>query len=188
MDTIEDKSNPSTEILIARIRDRAYNLYETRQMLCTEAVLTAMNQGLNGGLTKAQTMAMAAPFCAALGESGCVCGALSGAVMASGLLLGQEHAYRHRMRMRAGARRLHDAFKTAHGTTCCRALTRQVKDDPKAHFRHCAQLTAQSAEMAARLVLQERPELAARADNGFLARRQSILGGAWLRLVNYFSH
>ena len=100
MDTIEDKSNPSTEILIARIRDRAYNLYETRQMLCTEAVLTAMNQGLNGGLTKAQTMAMAAPFCAALGESGCLCGALSGAVMASGLLLGQNRAGRNRKKMR----------------------------------------------------------------------------------------
>jgi len=182
----KEKNDPN-EALIGRIRDRAYNLYETRQMLCTEAVLTALNQGLEGGLTDAQTTAMAAPFCAALGESGCLCGALSGAVMASGLLLGQEHAYRRRKHMRASARRLHDAFKITHGATCCRALTRKVKDDPKAHFRHCALLTAQAAEMAARLVLEMRPELIDRANNGFLDRRPSAFGGVWLRLVNYFA-
>jgi C_GCAxxG_C_C family probable redox protein len=183
----EEKNDPS-EALIARIRDRADNLYRSRQMLCTEAVLTALNQGLDGGLTDAQAAAMAAPFCVALGDSGCLCGALSGAVMASGLLLGQQHAFRHRKAMRASARQLHDAFKSANGATCCRVLTRKVKDDPKAHFQHCAGLTAQAAELAARLVLDKQPELASRANNGFLDRHQSILGGAWLRLVNYFSH
>ena len=182
----EETENDPNEELIARIRDRAYNLYETRQMLCTEAVLAAMNQGLNGGLTQAQAAAMAAPFCAALGESGCLCGALSGAVMASGLLLGRAHVYRHRPQMRDSARRLHDAFKDANGATCCRALTSAVRHDPKAHFEQCAGLTAQAAEMAARLVLEERPELAILADNEFLAKRQSALAGAWRRLVNFF--
>lgn len=182
---MEETSNPSIETLIARIRERAYNLYRTRQMLCAEAVLSAMNQGLNGGLTHAQTTAMAAPFCAALGQSGCLCGALSGAVMASGLLLGQDRVHRRRKSMRASARRLHDAFMFTNGATCCRTLTRKVKHDPKAHFRHCADLTAQAAEMAARLVLAERPELATRSDSRFLAKRDSTFGGAWCRLVNY---
>ncbi|MEJ2040676.1 MAG: C-GCAxxG-C-C family protein, partial [Desulfosarcinaceae bacterium] len=69
------------EALIAQIRQRAHNLYQTRQMLCTEAVLVALNHGLGGDLTEAQAVAMAAPFCAALGVSGCLCGALSGAVL-----------------------------------------------------------------------------------------------------------
>jgi C_GCAxxG_C_C family probable redox protein len=128
---------------------------------------------------------MAAPFCVALGESGCLCGALSGAVLASGLLLGQDHAYRRRRHMRRSARQLHDAFKAANGATCCRALTRKVKDDPQAHFRHCADLTAQAAEMAARLVLTKRPELVARADQAFLNGRQSLFGGAWRRLFHF---
>jgi hypothetical protein len=60
-----------TEELIAPIRERARNLYLTRQFLCTEAVLVALNHGLDGGLTNAQAIAIAAPFCEALGGSGC---------------------------------------------------------------------------------------------------------------------
>jgi hypothetical protein len=75
------------EALITAISSRAQNLYLTRQLLCTEAVVVALNHGLNGGLSEAQAVAMAAPFCAAMGESGCSCGALSGAEMACGLFL-----------------------------------------------------------------------------------------------------
>lgn len=186
MDNRKARSVAAAEVLIGRVRERARNLYETRQMLCTEAVLSALNQGLNGGLTDAQATAMAAPFCVAFGESGCLCGALSGAVMASGLLLGNQHPYRHRREMRDNARQLHDRFKATHGATCCRVLSKKVKHDPKAHFQKCAGLTAQAAEMAARLVLEQRPELARQADNGFLNRRQSAVGGALLRLVHLF--
>jgi C_GCAxxG_C_C family probable redox protein len=181
------KQDPQTEVLISGIADRARNLYLTRQMLCTEAVLTALNQGLRGGLTDTQATAMAAPFCIALGESGCLCGALSGAVMATGLLLGKDGAYRQRKNMRDNARQLHDQFKFAHGATCCRVLSKKVKHDKKAHFQKCAGLTAQAAEMAARLVLEKRPELAKQADNDFVNRRQSAIGGVLSRLVYLFS-
>ncbi len=182
-----EKTKTSTEALVARIKDRARNLYETRQLLCTEAVVMALNHGLDGGLTDAQATAVAAPFSVALGESGCLCGALSGAVLACGVLLGQRHPHRHRRDMRDSARRLHDAFKAANGATCCRALSKKVRHDKKAHFQQCADLTAQAAEMAARLVLERRPELISRADNRFLDRRQSAMGGALLRLAQLFS-
>ncbi len=174
--------------LAVRIRERARNLYLTRQMLCTEAVLAALNNGLDGGLTDAQATAMAAPFSAGMGKSGCVCGALSGAVMASGLLLGQARPGRHRKAGRHHARRLHDAFKDAHGATCCRLLSNTFQQDKNAHFRQCADFTAQAAEMAARLVLQERPGLIERVNYRFLAKRQSFTGGMLLRLVNFFRH
>lgn len=179
--------DPESETLIARIRDRARNLYETRQLLCTEAVVVALNQGLGGGLTEAQATAVAAPFSVAMGESGCLCGALSGAVLASGLLLGQKHPYRHRQVMRKASRQLHDAFKVANGATCCRVLSKKVRHDRKAHFQQCSGLTAQAAEMAARLVLEKRPELVAGVHNGFINKRQSVVGGALLRLVRRLS-
>lgn len=62
-----DKQDAQTETLIIGIADRARNLYLTRQMLCTEAVVTALNQGLKGGLTDVQATAVSAPFCVALG-------------------------------------------------------------------------------------------------------------------------
>jgi len=182
-----DKLIVLPEALISGIADRARNLYLTRQMLCTEAVVTALNQGLKGGLTDAQATAMSAPFCVALGESGCLCGALSGAVLATGLLLGKDGACRHRKSMRDSARRLHDQFKSTHGATCCRVLSKKVKHDKKVHFQHCAGLTAQAAEMAARLVLEKRPELANQADHAFINRRQSVVGGMLSRLAHLFS-
>lgn len=187
MNALQETRDPQTETLIADITDRARNLYLTRQMLCTEAVVASLNQGLDGGLTEIQAAAMAAPFCLAIGDSGCLCGALSGAVMATGLLLGKNGAYRHRRAMRNSARQLHDAFKTANGATCCRVLSKAVKGDKKAHFQQCADLTAQAAGMAARLVIENRPELVAQADNGFLAKRQSVVGAMLIRLVHLFS-
>jgi len=50
----EDRRIPQAEPLIAPIRERVRNLYQTRQMLCTEAVVVALNHGLDGGLTDAQ--------------------------------------------------------------------------------------------------------------------------------------
>jgi C_GCAxxG_C_C family probable redox protein len=185
--TPREKLNSSAEALIGRIRNRARNLYETKQLLCTEAVVSAMNQELKGGLSDAQATAMAAPFSVAMGESGCLCGALSGAVLSSGLLLGQKHPYCHRKTMREASRQLHDAFKAANGATCCRVLTKEVRHDKKAHFQHCSELTAQAAEMAARLVLKKRPELVAGVNYVFLNKRPSVLGGVLLRLVRLLS-
>lgn len=176
---------PETQALIEQIREKARNLYLTREMLCTEAVVTALNKGLDGGLTDDQAIAISAPHCIGLGESGCLCGALSGAVIAAGLFLGQKHPYRHRKEMRDSARQLHDAFKASNGSTCCRVLTKKVKHDPKTHFQHCAELTAEAAELATRLILEKRPELMDRADRGFIGQRQSRLRGGLMRMIRY---
>ena len=106
--------------------------------------------------------------------------------MASGLLLGKEHPYRFRKDIRSCARELHHNFRASHGAVCCRVLSKKVRHDKKAHFRQCADLTAGAAELAARLVLVKRPELAGSADKDFLMQHQSKLGGAFLRLVKYF--
>lgn len=175
---IDKSDDPRIEALILELSNHARSLYETRQMLCTEAVLVALNKGLNGGLTDKQALAMAAPFCIGIGESGCICGALSGAVLASGLLLGKGHSLIRRKFIRKSGRELHDTFKHAHGATCCRVLSKSVRHDKKIHFNHCAELTASAAEMAARLVLNQRPELIDNLDPSVKLKPQSRL--AWL--------
>jgi C_GCAxxG_C_C family probable redox protein len=182
----EPRYTPQTEAVIVQIRERARNLFETRQMLCTEAVVVTINSSLDGGLTDVQAVAMAAPFCMGLGESGCMCGALSGAVMVTGLFLGKDQPYRNRRDLRESARQLHDAFKASNGATCCRVLSQKVKHDKKAHFQQCADLTAESAEMAARLILKKRPELIDRLNKEFIAKRESGTGSALLRLYHYW--
>ena len=181
----ETTYNKQTEAVISQIRERARNLFKTRQMLCTEAVVVTLNNSLDGGLTEAQAVAMAAPFCMGLGESGCLCGALSGAVMATGLFLGKDHPYRNRSDMRDSARQIHDAFKASNGATCCRVLSKKVRHDKKAHLQQCADRTAEAAQLAARLILQKRPELIDRLNKEFIAKRDSGIGGALLRMYHY---
>lgn len=182
----DEKLDPLSEALIKQTGERARNLFETRQLMCAEAVLSSLNKGFGGGLTEPLIVAMAAPFGDALGGSGCLCGSLSGGVMATGLILGGERPYRHRSEIREAARQLHDAFKAANGSTCCRILSRKVRHDKNAHFRQCADLTAETAEITARLILEKRPELVVRADRGFPTKRQSKIGGAFLRVIRYF--
>lgn len=184
----QEKRIPEIEPLVARIGERARNLYLTRQMLCSEAVVTTLNQGLNGGLTQAQAVAMAAPFSEALGGSGCLCGALGGAVMAAGLFVGNDRPYGSRRGVRDSARQIHDAFKAIYGATCCRVLSRKVSHDSGAHFRQCADLTAGAAELAARFILLKRPDLMKNINIQFLAKRPSKIEGVLLRLFHHFSH
>lgn len=155
----KNEIDSETENLVIRLKDHARNLYETRQFLCTEAVLVALNQGLDGGLTEDQAVTIAAPFCVAMGDSGCLCGALSGAVLATGLFMGKDRPYSHRKDMRESSMTLHNTFKAVNGATCCRILSGKVKHDKKAHFKQCANLTAGAAEMAVRLILGKRPDL-----------------------------
>jgi len=173
------------DALVDTLRRRTHNLYTTRQFMCAESVLLALNEGLGGDLNEAQAVAMAAPFSAAMGESGCVCGALSGAVLACGLFLGQHAPYRHRREMRRCARQLHDQFKLTHGATCCRVISRKFKNDPQGQFLNCADLTATTAAQATRLILRKRPELLPERDNEHLFRCASRIGGQLMRLRRF---
>ena len=182
--TLEE--NSETESLVAHLRDHARNLYETRQLLCTEAVLVSLNRGLDGGLTEDQAVAMAAPFCVAMGDSGCLCGALSGAVLAAGLFIGSNRPYSHRKDMREVGLALHNTFRATNGATCCRVLSKQVKHDKKAHFSQCADLTAGAAEMAARLILRKQPGLVKVAGSRPCPRYHGKISGLMAKILTRF--
>ena len=183
----KNQFEPSAEALISAIRQEALELYCTHKYWCSEAVLVALNRGLNGGLSDAQAIAMAAPFSRAMGDSGCLCGAVNGAVMGAGLLLGQDHPFRRRKQMRICARNLHDRFLAANGSTCCRVLSRRVSRGKKAQMNHCADFIAQAVVLAAQLVIEKRPERLARVKPDQRVRRPSKLTGILRRVGHFFA-
>ena len=168
--------------LLTPIRQRAENLYATKQLLCTEAVLVALNEGFEGGLSREQAVGLTAGMTIGLGGSGCLCGAVSGGVLGIGLILGGDAPHKHRAEIRRVVNAFHDQFKTAHRSTCCRVLTKSVKDDAKAHFLQCQDLTGEATEMAGQLILAHRPALAATALPDPIQKRDSALTGRlkWL--------
>jgi C_GCAxxG_C_C family probable redox protein len=181
----KDTSVPEAQQLALMIGTRAENLYLTGQLLCSEAILAVMNRGLRGGLPEGMDIRVASALPIGLGNSGCTCGALSGAALALGLFLGRDRpgAFNGKQAMPA-ANLLHNRFKKLFGSTCCRVLSRHAKEDPKEHFKQCGRITGQTAELATLILLEKRPDLAGGADLGYLETRDSWIGSKLSQLVN----
>jgi C_GCAxxG_C_C family probable redox protein len=166
----------------ALIAGRARNLFATRQMYCSEAVLLALNRSLGGGLQDHQAPALAGPFAESVGRSGCMCGAVGGALMALGLFIGGTQPLRRRRKVRRIADDLVADFKRRTGGPCCRIISRRVPAGT-ARFDHCADLTALGAALAAERILAQRPELAAALDIALVSARDSLPAGLLKRAL-----
>jgi C_GCAxxG_C_C family probable redox protein len=180
-----NSSKLPAEDLARQIGRRAENLYLTGQLLCSEAVLSVLNRGLSGGMPEEMAIRLASALPIGLGESGCACGALSGAVLALGLYLGRDRpAARDKKDALPAANLLHKRFRKHFGSACCRVLSREVKHKPREHFKQCARITGWTAELAALIILEKRPELAEAIDLRYCEARDSWIGSKIKQLIN----
>ena len=164
------------EELAGLVGKRAKNIFQTHQLLCSEAVLYVLNAGLNGGLPSEIAVRMASGFGEGIGGAGCMCGAFAGAVMGLGLFLGRQGLNGKGSKMiLAKSREFHSDFKSKFGTTCCKILTKKVAHDRRALFDQCTRQTGEASKMAARIILEGRSELLDQADWDFLEKRGSRL-------------
>lgn len=176
-EAIDIDLSPEHEELVRLAGERARNLMETGQLLCSEAVLVTVNQGLGGGMPQDLAIRLSSALPQGIGDSGCTCGALSGSALTLGLFLGRDRpGARDRHRVMDAANLLHAQFKALFGSTCCRVLTRKVKDMPKAHADQCARFTATAVELAVSIILQRNLHVFGNADWEYLRKRDSWVG------------
>ena len=176
------------EELAARIGDRAANLFASRQLLCSEAVFSVLNQVLKGGLSPAMALRLSSGFPEGLGGSGCTCGSLTGGVMGLGLFLGREQTgFRNQDRVLTAANQLHAFFKMHFGATCCRVLIKNHQHGSASHYAFCADKVGQTAQMAARLILNQRPQLLEKVDHACLDQRETRLKTRLKQVINTIS-
>lgn len=123
----------------------AYEYNHDRGYMCSEAVVHAMNDGMELGLPD-ELLAASSSFGGGM-SSGCACGALVGGQIVLGALKGRRSPDVGAAEIRAAARELHDFFKTNNKTTCCRVLTRGGKDRER-----CASLTRSVVEKVSEMV------------------------------------
>lgn len=170
--------------IIALVRQRAENLYENHRLCCSESLLLVLNHGFNGGLTAEQAKQLGAGFCGGIGEAGCICGALSGAIMGLGLLAGP-HAKggMNKKNFRQLTKKMHDRFHEHFSSTCCRVLIQPFDKDKKGRSKFCADLTGTTAAMVAELLLETRPDLAQNTQHDYLATRDSKISGFFKKLA-----
>ena len=143
-----------------------------------------LNRSLGGGLQDHQALALAGPFAESVGRSGCLCGAVGGALMALGLFIGGTQPLRRRGKVRQIADELVAEFKRTVGGPCCRVISRRVPAGT-ARFDHCADLTALATALAAERILDHRPELAATLDMPFVTARDSLPAGLTKRALRW---
>jgi len=170
--------------IIELVRQRAENLYENHKLCCSESLLFVLNHGFNGGLSSEQAKQLGAGFCGGMGEAGCTCGALSGAIMGLGLLVGPHVTYGlNKKSFRQLARKLHDRFHERFSSTCCRVLIKKFEKDRKGRSQFCSNLTGTTAALATKMLLEARPDLAQRLQADYLASRDSKISGFFKNLL-----
>ena len=171
--------------LINKIRQRTENLFMIRQLMCSEAVLTVLNQGLKGGLAPEIAIRITSGLPEGFGGSGCTCGALSAGIIALGLFLGRDGPGIMNNRMvYTASRELHESFKTKFGSTCCRVLTKNIELGTKHHFEFCARHAGEVAEQTVRIVLNHKPEQLELADWTYLNQTDTKIGTRIKQLSN----
>ena len=169
--------------LAKQVGERSANLFLTRQLWCSGAVLVVMNRALGGDLTQSMAIRLGAGLGDGMGGSGCLCGGLNGGALALGLFLGNGRlSPGGDQKVLNATHQLHNDFKAAHGSTCCRILTKHVKMGSGRQYQACAERTAKAAELATGLILHHRPELIEGVDWDYLNQKDGPLG-ARLKIV-----
>jgi C_GCAxxG_C_C family probable redox protein len=170
--------------IIALARQRAENLFTNHRFCCSEALLLVINHGFDGGLSSEQAAQLGSGFCGGMGEAGCTCGALSGAVMGLGLLLGP-HAKggMNKNKFRQIAKAMHDRFQGEFSSTCCRILIEPFAKDKKGGSKFCTHLTGSAAALAVELLLDARPALIQRVQTDYLSQLDSKISGFFKNLT-----
>ena len=145
-----------------KIRTAAEAYFRSGGYNCAESVLKTLMEELELDVP-AQTLKAASGFGGGIGGMGCTCGALTGGVMAIGLVYGRTEAGDPAVRKaRELSGRLYQIFCDKHHSSCCRVLTRSLEPGTPERKNQCAALTGEMAYEAARLILAARKDEMAR--------------------------
>jgi C_GCAxxG_C_C family probable redox protein len=129
---------------IEEAKNKAEEMYRTGEFLCSEAILLVANEFLGKPMPN-KIVKLASGFPVGIGKAGCVCGALSGGVMALGLKYGRTKPRAKTPGMFEASKELHDRFIARRGHTCCRILIRHFQMGSPEHIKHCTAITGEVA-------------------------------------------
>ncbi len=126
---------PAVELSLRYFRNGLY---------CSEAIIKAFNQIYQLDLPD-NAKKIATGFGLGLGEAGCACGAVTGAVAVLSAVAGRTKVYESDRVAQLAVKQLHDRFKARHKAICCRVLTRSIEWGSAQHKMLCEQYVIDSA-------------------------------------------
>ncbi|MGL5920663.1 MAG: C-GCAxxG-C-C family (seleno)protein [Bacteroidales bacterium] len=141
---------------ITEVRETAQSYYANGDFYCSEAVVKSVLEGL--GISYApEIVAAASGFPVGIGGAECLCGAISGGIMAIGYVYGRTEAKSEKVnKAMALSKELHGLFVKRNRCTCCRVLTKGMTKGSSEHMKQCVRFTGEVAEDTFRLIVENR--------------------------------
>ncbi|RPF42060.1 C_GCAxxG_C_C family probable redox protein [Hydrogenoanaerobacterium saccharovorans] len=143
-------------VSVEKIRKDAEELFRGG-FFCSEAVVSSIRSNFELDIPE-QVIAMASGFPVGIGRSKCLCGAVSGGVLALGIFFGRTVPKDPKVEKNLEvAKELHDYFKVANGKNaiCCRTLTKEFDMGKGEHKEQCIYYTGLVAAKVAQIVIRE---------------------------------
>ncbi|MGL4992534.1 MAG: C-GCAxxG-C-C family (seleno)protein [Bacteroidales bacterium] len=141
---------------ISKVRAVAENYYATGDFYCSEAVVKSVLDGLEINYAP-EIVAAASGFPVGIGGAECLCGAISGGIMAIGYVYGRTEAKSEKVnKAMTLSKELHKLFVQRNKCTCCRVLTKGMTKGSTEHMKQCVRFTGEVAEDTLRLIIENR--------------------------------
>jgi C_GCAxxG_C_C family probable redox protein len=143
------------DVDLEKIRLTAEEYYRNGDFYCSEAVVKTIKDAF-GIQVSDEVISMASGFPVGIGNAGCLCGTVTGGVMALGLVFGRTAPKDKKVdKAMKLSRELHDIFKKNHKSLCCRTLNRYMIMGSSRQMKQCIAFTGEMAQEVARIILRE---------------------------------
>lgn len=142
------------DVDLERIRKIAEDYYRNGDFYCSEAVVKTIIDEFQIDVSE-DVIKMASGFPVGMGGMGCTCGALTGGVMAIGLVYGRSQGKDPKVNkaMELSAK-LYQIFYERHKVSCCKVLTRGMEKGSPEHMEQCIAFTGEMAYEAAKIIAE----------------------------------
>lgn len=143
------------EINIKKVKFDAEESYRVGDFFCSEAIINSIRNNIAPEMPE-ELIAVASSFPIGVGKSKCICGAVSGGVMALGYFFGRVKGGDPKIAKTLElANELQQSFKDNHKVLCCKILTHGMDMAAKEHKDQCVLFTGEVAEKAAEIIARE---------------------------------
>ena len=146
------------EVSLIKIRQDAENYFQKGNYYCSEAIIASIRENFELDMPE-EMVAMASGFPVGIGRSKCVCGAVSGGVMALGYFFGRTKGSTPKdpksVKTIELAHELQESFKKNHKVLCCSILTKGMDMASGEHKEQCVSFTGEVAKSASEIIIRE---------------------------------
>lgn len=133
-----------SEEMAIEMRNKAGNYFKEGYN-CAEAIFLTYRELLASEMDPAM-VSLFTGFGSGVGESGCMCGALTGSIAALNMLKGRTSNQASRDEAYQLAREFAEKFTGKYGVTCCRALNPHPFET-REHLTTCLKITGNTSKM-----------------------------------------